>query len=376
VAYHLYVWFRGTRALRVLIGLVGLGGVYSLAKLWGLFLTTWAFQILWQVLVILLLILFQAEIRQVLEKVSPLRYLRSRRRVSQKALANELSEIVFELAQEKTGALIVLSRDDSPVEFLDGGQTIMALPDPILIKTIFNPHTSSHDGAIIISRGRIITRMACILPLSKRENIPKQYGTRHRAAIGLSERTDAVCLVVSEERGEVSTAVGGEITKWQNPKLLASRLNDWMSVSKTPEPTFKSLFRGAVLQNWGVKVGALILVTIAWLVLASQQEGKINITAQIRYTNPPSGLVLDEGSAQTVRLTLSGRRHGIRVLKAGEVTVHVDLGGVTSGTHMLKLSAKNVEVPLGVMIEDVTPRSVKVILKAPESAPLDSEGKR
>jgi diadenylate cyclase len=327
------------------------------------------------VLVILLLILFQAEIRQVLEKVSPLRYLRSRRRVSQKALANELSEIVFELAQEKTGALIVLSRDDNPAEFLDGGQTIMALPDPILIKSIFNPYTPSHDGAIIISRGRI-TRMGCILPLSKREDIPKQYGTRHRAALGLSERTDAVCLVVSEERGQVSTAVGGEITTWQNPKLLASRLNDLLSASEMAEPTLKGLFRGAVLQNWSVKVGALTLVTMAWLMLASQQEGKINVTAPIRYANLPSGLVLDEGSAQTVRLTLSGRRHSIRVMRAGEVRVQVDLGGVTSGTIMLKLSAKNVEVPLGVTIDDVTPRSVKVILKAPESAPLDSEGKR
>jgi DNA integrity scanning protein DisA with diadenylate cyclase activity len=80
VAYQLYEWFRETRALRVLIGLVVLGGIYSVAKLWGLFLTTWVFQILWQVLLILLLILFQSEIRQVLEKVSPLRYLRSRRR--------------------------------------------------------------------------------------------------------------------------------------------------------------------------------------------------------------------------------------------------------------------------------------------------------
>jgi len=77
VAYQLYVWFRGTRALRVLIGLVVLGGVYSLAKLWDLFLTTWVFQIFWQVLLILLLILFQSEIRQVLEKVSPLRFLPS-----------------------------------------------------------------------------------------------------------------------------------------------------------------------------------------------------------------------------------------------------------------------------------------------------------
>ncbi|MBE9569814.1 MAG: DNA integrity scanning protein DisA nucleotide-binding domain protein, partial [Proteobacteria bacterium] len=138
VTYQLYVWFRGTRALRVLIGLVVLGGIYSMAKLWGLFLTTWAFQFLWQVLLILLLILFQSEIRQVLEKVSPLRYLRTRKRVSRGTLAKELAQVAFEMAREQTGALIVLSRDDNPSEFFHAGQTIMALPEPALIKSIFN----------------------------------------------------------------------------------------------------------------------------------------------------------------------------------------------------------------------------------------------
>lgn len=235
VAYQLYVWFRGTRALRVLIGLVVLGGVYSLAKLWGLFLTTWVFQILWQVLIILLLILFQSEIRQVLEKVSPLRFLRSRRRVSSDALAKELAEVVFDLAREGTGALIVLERDNNPSEFLSAGQTIMALPNSVLIKSIFNHHAPAHDGAIILSQGRL-TQMGCILPLSERENIPEQYGTRHRAALGLSERTDAVCIVVSEERGEVSTVVGGEITNQETPKVLASRIKDWLSIRKSRAP--------------------------------------------------------------------------------------------------------------------------------------------
>jgi DNA integrity scanning protein DisA with diadenylate cyclase activity len=169
VAYQLYVWFRGTRALRVLIGLVVLGGVYSLAKLWGLFLTTWVFQILWQVLVILLLILFQSEIRQVLEKVNLLRFLRSKRRVSSDVLAKDLADVAFDLAREGTGALIVLERDDNPSEFLSAGQTIMALPEPVLIKSIFNHHAPSHDGAIILSQGRL-TQMGCILPLSESDN--------------------------------------------------------------------------------------------------------------------------------------------------------------------------------------------------------------
>ncbi|MCK4789303.1 MAG: diadenylate cyclase [Desulfobacteraceae bacterium] len=363
VAYQLYVWFRGTRALRVLIGLVVLGGVYSLAKLWGLFLTTWVFQILWQVLVILLLILFQSEIRQVLEKVSPLRFLRSRRRVSSGALAKDLAEVVFDLAREGTGALIVLERDNNPSEFLSAGQTIMALPDPVLIKSIFNHHAPAHDGAIILSQGRL-TQMGCILPLSERENIPEQYGTRHRAALGLSERTDAVCIVVSEERGEVSTVVGGEIINQETPKVLASRLNDWLSIPEIPGPTFQGFLKGAFVQNWGPKLGALILVTLAWLILASQQEVKTNIIAQIRHSNLPSELVLDKSSTQAVRLTLSGRRHSIKALGNQEVRVQVGVGKLSAGTHTIRLSAKNVDLPLGIVIDQVIPQDVEVVLKS------------
>jgi len=363
VAYQLYVWFRGTRALRVLIGLVVLGGVYSLAKLWGLFLTTWVFQILWQVLIILLLILFQSEIRQVLEKVSPLRFLRSRRRVSSDALAKELAEVVFDLAREGTGALIVLERDNNPSEFLSAGQTIMALPNSVLIKSIFNHHAPAHDGAIILSQGRL-TQMGCILPLSERENIPEQYGTRHRAALGLSERTDAVCIVVSEERGEVSTVVGGEITNQETPKVLASRIKDWLSIPEIPGPTFQGFLKGAFVQNWGPKLGALILITLAWLILASQQEVKTNITAQIRYSNLPSELVLDKSSTQAVRLTLSGRRHSIKALGNQEVRVQVGVGRLSAGTHTIRLSAKNVDLPLGIVIDQVIPQDVEVVLKS------------
>ncbi len=370
VAYQLYVWFRGTRALRVLIGLVVLGGVYSLAKLWGLFLTTWVFQILWQVLVILLLILFQSEIRQVLEKVSPLRFLRSRRRVSRDAFAKELADVVFDLSRERTGALIVLERDDNPSEFLSAGQTIMALPEPVLIRSIFNHHAPSHDGALIISQGRL-TQMGCILPLSERENLPGQYGTRHRAALGLSERTDVVCIVVSEERGEVSTVVGGKITNQATPKALASELQDLLNIPDVPSSTFQDFLKGAFVKNWGPKLGALILVTFAWLLLASQQEVRTNIVAQIRYNDLSTELELDKNSTQAVRLTLSGRRHIIKSLENQEIRVQVGLEKLSAGTHTVRLSAKNIDLPIGIVIDHVIPQDIQVVLKphAVESPP-------
>ncbi len=362
VAYQLYIWFRESRALRVIIGLVALGGIYSIAKFWDLFLTTWVFQILWQVLLILLLILFQAEIRQVLEKVSPMRYLRSRRRVFQKTLTKELSQTLFELAAERTGALIVLTRNDNPSEFVHAGQTIMSLPDSALIKSIFNRYAPAHDGAIVIAQDRI-TQMGCILPLSKDENLPEKYGTRHRAALGLSEVTDAVCLVVSEERSEVATVVEGQIVTWQDPEALAGHLGEIFGGPELRVPDLKGFLKGIFVENWRTKLGALALVTIAWLVLASQQEADTTITTPVQHTNVPSHLILGPGSTPTVDLTVSGRRNAIRTLKEQDIQVSVDLTDITLGRHLIKISAKNIFLPFGVNIDRVAPQKIMVNLR-------------
>ena len=366
VVYQLYVWFRETRALRVIIGLVVLGGIYSIAKLWDLFLTTWVFQILWQVLLILLLILFQSEIRQVLEKVSPMRYLRSRRRGFKKTFAKELSQTLFELAAERTGALIVLVRNNNPSEFIHAGQTIMALPDAALIKSIFNRLAPAHDGAIIINHDRI-TQMGCILPLSKNEELPEKYGTRHRAALGLSELTDAVCLVVSEERSEVASVVEGKIVTWKDPEALANNLGELIGGPAIRVPTVKAFFKGLFIKNWRTKLTALAMVTVAWVILASQQEAEITITTPVQLINLPADLMLGQGSTSTVDLSVSGRRSTIRDLRDQDVQVSVDLSGITEGRHLIKLTAKNIFLPFGVKIDQVAPQKIMInLLPRPE----------
>ena len=366
VVYQLYVWFRETRALRVIIGLVVLGGIYSIAKLWDLFLTTWVFQILWQVLLILLLILFQSEIRQVLEKVSPMRYLRSRRRGFKKTFAKELSQMLFELAAERTGALIVLVRNNNPSEFIHAGQTIMALPDAALIKSIFNRLAPAHDGAIIIHHDRI-TQMGCILPLSKNEELPEKYGTRHRAALGLSELTDAVCLVVSEERSEVASVVEGKIVTWKDPEALANNLGELIGGPAIRVPTVKAFFKGLFIKNWRTKLTALAMVTVAWVILASQQEAEITITTPVQLINLPADLMLGQGSTSTVDLSVSGRRSTIRDLRDQDVQVSVDLSGITEGRHLIKLTAKNIFLPFGVNIDQVAPQKIMInLLPRPE----------
>ncbi len=363
VAYQLYDWFRETRALRVLIGLVVLGGIYSVAKLWGLFLTTWVFQILWQVLLILLLILFQSEIRQVLEKVSPLRYLKSRRRVLQGTFHKNLSRLLFDLAAEKTGALIVLTRDDNPSELIHAGQRVMALPDPLLIKSIFNHHAPAHDGAVIITQERL-THMGCILPLSEKEDLPDQFGTRHRAALGLSELTDAVCLVVSEERSEVVSVVGGKIVSWQQPESLQEKLDEWLGGPQIHVPTIQRFLEDFFINNWKQKLTALALVSTAWLFLASQQEIKITFIAPVRFENAAAEIPEGQGAMKAVDLTIAGRPRQIKVIESDEVVVRVNLNGLAAGKHQIRLTGKNVDLPSGVKVEQFIPQRIEITVPA------------
>ena len=357
VAYQLYEWFRETRALRVLIGLAALGGIYSMAKLWGLFLTTWVFQILWQVLLILLLILFQSEIRQVLEKVSPLRYLRSRRRVLRGSFTKDLARVLFELAAEKTGALIVLTRDDNPSEIIHAGQKIMALPDPMLIKSIFNHHAPAHDGAVIISQ-QLLTHMGCILPLSEKEDLPERYGTRHRAALGISELTDAVCLVVSEERAEVASVVRGKITVWPQPEPLQEKLREWLGGPEIQIPPIQRFFEDFFIKNWKRKLAAFALVAAAWLFLASQQQVEITLSAPVRFDNIPAEMQVMQSAPTEVELRLSGRQNEMKTLPSKGVRVHLDLKGLMPGRHRIRLSDKNVDLPVPAKVLRILPQNI------------------
>ena len=173
LVYHLYLWFWGTKAFKALVGLLALGVIFTLARFWGLFLTTWVFQILWQVLIVLIIILFQSEIRQVLERVNPLKMITFRRFFKSADWIPSLFTAVFSLAKLKTGALIIFERADLVEELITGGLLLESEPSPELLMSIFHKESPLHDGALLIRRDRI-AKASCYLPLSSAEGLPKE----------------------------------------------------------------------------------------------------------------------------------------------------------------------------------------------------------
>jgi diadenylate cyclase len=344
VAYHLYLWFWGTKAFQALVGLLALGLVFTLARTWGLFLTTWVFQVLWQVLVFLLIILFQSEIRQALEKVNPLQALGLRKRGNHGKWIEPFSEAAFSMAEKRIGALLIIQRVDKVEEWITLGQQVEAEPSPELLLSIFQKGSPLHDGAVFIRDGRIAF-VSCYLPLSSDEALPREWGTRHRAALGLSERCDALVVAVSEERGEVTFFCQKEVTKVRTPdelsRLLAKNLAPLRPAKKTWQERVRSLF----LFHWKAKGAALLLVMIFWLLFAGQQNFETVLTLPVELRNVPPHMQIVEPRNLKVRIRVSGLRKDVSTLTDKNVEAEIDLSAATTGRRTFLITRDQIHLP-------------------------------
>lgn len=218
---------RGTRAVPLLRGVILL--VIVIALLSGVIRLRalgWLTEKALPALLVAVPVVFQQELRRALERLGRAGALIGRAMWSHAALEQTLSTITQTcqtLAEQRHGALIVLERDTGLQEFADNGISLDAVTTPELLVTIFEPHTTLHDGAVIVRHGRVLAA-ACILPLSTAFLADRQLGLRHRAAIGVTEESDAIAIVVSEERGSISVAHNGRIVRNLDAKRLQAVL--------------------------------------------------------------------------------------------------------------------------------------------------------
>ena len=228
--YFIFSLLRGTRssvALRGMITLLLLSSVvYFLARVAGLAALERIFENTWIVIVLVFMIVFQNEFKKALTDVGQLRVFRALFTQSGEYLG-EISKAVRVMSTRHVGALIALERRNALRPYADTGTPIDGAVKAELLRTIFTPYSPLHDGAVIINGDRLVSA-ACILPLTSDPNLNKELGTRHRAAIGLSEETDAIVIVVSEETGTISLAINGELLRPVKPDELQKRLESEM----------------------------------------------------------------------------------------------------------------------------------------------------
>lgn len=222
--YRALLILRGTRAFQSLIGLLGVMVLYVLADKADLSSIHWLLEKFLVYLVLAVIILFQQDIRRGLARAGG-RLVPGFRSTADTGSREALVKACFSMASRRVGALIAIERDASLNEYAEAGTQLDALPSHDLLLSIFHPTSPLHDGAVVLQKGRLVAAQV-FFPLSLSKDISRFFGTRHRAAIGLTEETDAISIIVSEERGTVSIVRAGRITAAQDANELRHQLQE------------------------------------------------------------------------------------------------------------------------------------------------------
>ena len=232
IVYRILLLIRGTRAMQMLTGLGILGIAFFASSTFELFTTHWVLSYFFDYLILIVIVLFQDDLRRALTHVGKNPFFSAASAEEEREMVDEIARAATRLARERIGALIVIERETGLKNFIDTGSRLDSKVKSELIYSIFIPNSPIHDGAVIITGGRIAAA-GCFLPLSRDPNIDKRYGTRHRAALGLTEDSDAIVILVSEEAGEAHLVKNGKITTNLSEQEIRQSLAALLDISRS-----------------------------------------------------------------------------------------------------------------------------------------------
>ena len=357
ILYQMYSWFRGTRAIQVLLGLGVVTLIYFATRFLDLYMTSWVLQELGTVLIILIIVVFQTEIRQALYRFSLLRHiLLDSRQETRHSQFQDIAETLFRMAANRTGALIVFQGNESLHDLMTNGVIIDSEISPQMLESIFYNGAPLHDGAALINNGRI-EKAACHLPLSTSPDVPQHLGTRHRAALGLSERSDAVIVAISEERGEISLVAAGSMRRMNTPTDLILALEALLQ-SEAEKPRIK--LQQHFFSNMLPKVSLLLGVCVFWVLITTRQGQITTVTAPVRLHGVPDNIVLLRTLPEDVTVQIKSMSSLTPPPSKLELTAEVDASKITEGTTALRVNHADIAAPSGMIITTVSPASIRV----------------
>lgn len=357
ILFRLYILFRRTIVIRVLTG-IGLLWIFQrLAVSLGLIVTSWAMQGIIAAAALIIIIVFRNEIRSVLQAKNLKAILWGFPQHEIHTPVEIISESAFDLAKRRCGALIVFPGKDDLEDVVQNGIPWKGLISKEMLASIFWHDNPVHDGAAVV-RGKQVSEVGVILPLSRRNDFPSSYGTRHRAATGLAEVTDALAVVVSEETGHVLVAKGSSIQQVRDTKELIQQLQAHLGVDEKPA---EQRLKGRLEIGAAILVSVL-LVTTVWFSFSRGMETLINLEVPLEYVNRKPKMEILNASVNTVNLQLSGSRALIRSMRPEQVNVKLDLSGAVVGVNTFTISKENITLPPGVLFKKVAPSVVKVVL--------------
>lgn len=362
VLYGLLIWMRRSGAYWLLIGGPVVAAVYLMARAFDMYLTLMVFHGLFAVVVIGLMIVFQDDLKRTLRRRAPWHWFGGRGTSAEIVSEVEaITQAVFCLASDRIGALVVLAGNEPLDQHVEGGVPLGGKPSVPLLCSLFDPHSAGHDGAALIE-GQLVTRFGVHLPLSRNAERLGELGTRHSAALGLSERSDALVLVVSEERGTVSVAEEGRLDLLVAPGDLKDRIDEYYA-RRFPQANSSGRRAWGLFKDAPLKALAVVLASAAWGLLAFPPDVvERTFVVPIEYHNLPANTALDGTEPSEARVTLAGREAVFSMLDPGSLKVSLDLSQAKNGVGDFPINVQDVDRPFDLEVTHIEPRTARINL--------------
>lgn len=359
ILFRLYVLFRGTDVIRMVIAIATLWILERIALGMGLIVTSWAMQGIIAAAALIIIIVFRNEIAGVLQPRSLKSFFWG---IPQHQIRTPIDIIVgsvYELARHKLGALLVLPLKKDIQTVVHGGVPWQGKLSQEMLLSIFWHGTPVHDGATVVHGDRIV-EVAAILPLSKSSDLPACFGTRHRAAAGLAEQTDALIIVVSEERGQVTVFKDRAIIHIKDSVELEQVLQEHAgAVTDT---------NGARRHMVELSIAALLCfasITGIWFSFTRGLETLVTLEVPVEFMNRDPGMELFAASASSVKLQLSGSGSLIKSVRPDQIKVKLNLANAVAGSNQIAIARDSIVLPPGIQLKQVEPEALEVNLDVP-----------
>ncbi|MBA3009608.1 MAG: diadenylate cyclase [Proteobacteria bacterium] len=358
ILFRLYVLFRGTNIIRAILTICVLWTVSQVAVSLGLIITNWAMQGIITVAALIVIIVFRNEIASVLQTKNLKSFLWGIPRYQFNTPLNIIVESVYELARKKIGALIVLPLKQGIDSVVQGGIPIRGRLSQELLVSVFWSDNPLHDGAAILQGERIISA-GVILPLSKSKDLPSFFGTRHRAACGLAELTDALVIVVSEERGEITLFKENQIHGVHNRLALGKLLQEHAGDESAPKG-----IRNQAIELFAAGLISLLCFTGIWLSFSKGMETLATYEVPVEFIKPDQRMEIISSSASNIKLQISGARTLINAVKPEQINIKLNLLQSVVGTNKLPVTRENIMLPPGIRLKKIEPSVLEITLDA------------
>lgn len=362
ISSFLYIvlnWLRQSASRRSLLSFSVILIVYVIARITGMYLTELLIEGLFILIILGVIVVFQSDMRRIIDRMGSWSFFKQSSSDRPDIATSIITEAVAKMAEQRTGALIAIKGREDWNRHIHGGIELDGKITIPLLHSIFNTKAPGHDGAVL-SDGQRILKFGVHLPLSTNLHKMSHGGTRHTAALGLSEQCDALIIAVSEERGTVTIARDGRIKQLDSSSDLKKHLDEfWSEYYQSGTSSFNQWWKGRSLRT---AVASVSLAFILWLALAYPSETVYRTYAvPIEYSNLEStNIALQDSVPLKARLTLSGSEQAFRSLDPSELVISFDLASEDVEDNELKIGQDDINLPADLQFFEASPPTLKL----------------